>query len=150
QRLAAGDQNIEIAGSARKDEIGRMAAALEGFRSNAIENRRLAEAQDAERLHTDEEKRAALVGMAEKIETEPGMALDQVAERTAAMAATADEMHVSSARTGDSARNAANAAQQVLANARTVADSSEQLTSSIHEIASQVSQSTAVVARAVE
>jgi methyl-accepting chemotaxis protein len=150
QRLAAGDQNIEVAGTGRKDEIGSMAAALEVFRSNAIENRRLAEAQEAERLHKDEEKRAALVGMAEKNETETGMALDQIAARTAAMAATADEMHTSSARTGDSARNAANAAQQVLANARTVADSSEQLTSSIHEIAGQVSQSTAVVARAVE
>ena len=51
---------------------------------------------------------------------------------------------------GGSARYAATAAQQVLANAQTVANSSEQPTGAIHEIAGQVSQSTAVVARAVE
>jgi methyl-accepting chemotaxis protein len=150
QRLAEGDDAVTIAWSGRSDEIGRMAAALEVFRSNALEKRRLAEAQEAERQQADEEKRAALVGMAEKIESETGMALDQIGARTVAMATTADEMLVSSARTGGSARHAADAARQVLANAQTVASSSDQLTSAIQEIAAQVGQSTAVVARAVE
>ena len=150
QHLAEGDEGIEIAGRGRKDEIGRMASALEVFRLNAIENRRLAEAQEAEHQRADEEKRAALIGMAEKIETETGIALDQIGARTAAMATTADEMHASSARTGGSARHAATAAQQVLVNTQTVASSSEQLSGSIREIGAQVSHSTAVVARAVE
>jgi methyl-accepting chemotaxis protein len=150
QRLAEGDDGIEIAGRDRKDEIGRMASALEVFRLHAIENRRLAEAQEAERQRADVEKRAALVGMAEKIETETGIALDQIGARTTAMATTADEMHASSARTGGSARQAATAAQQVLVNTQTVASSSEQLSGSIREIGAQVSHSTAVVARAVE
>ena len=88
--------------------------------------------------------------MAEKIETETGIALDQIGARTAAMATTADEMRASSARTGGSAPNAATAAQQALANAQTVASAAEQLTASIREIGGQVSQSTAVVGRAVE
>jgi methyl-accepting chemotaxis protein len=57
QHLAQGDESVAIAGSDRKDEIGRMAAALEVFRSHAIEKRRLAEAQEAERRHADAEKR---------------------------------------------------------------------------------------------
>lgn len=150
ENLAAGDEGIEITGSGRKDEIGRMAAALAIFRSTVIENRRLAEAQEAEHRRADAEKHAALLGMAKKIETETGQALDQIGARTAAVAATADEMHASSARTGSSARHAANAAQQVLANAQSVASSSEQLSGSIREIAAQAGQSTAVVARAVE
>jgi methyl-accepting chemotaxis protein len=150
QHLAQGDESVAIAGSDRKDEIGRMAAALEVFRSHAIEKRRLAEAQEAERRHADAEKRAALLGMAEKIETETATALDRIGARTAAMAATAEEMHASSARTGGTARHAADAAQQVLTNAQTVASSTDQLSGSIHEIAAQVSHSTAVVARAVE
>jgi methyl-accepting chemotaxis protein len=148
--LAEGNENIDIAANGRKDEIGQMAAALAVFRSNIIENRRLAEAQEAEREQADVEKRAALVGMAEKIETETTAALDQIGARTTAMATTADEMHVSSARTGGSARQAATAAQQVLANAQIVANSSEQLADSIREIGAQVTHSTTVVARAVE
>ncbi|MGC1411514.1 MAG: methyl-accepting chemotaxis protein [Acetobacteraceae bacterium] len=150
QHLAQGDESVAIAGSDRRDEIGRMAAALEVFRSHAIEKRRLAEAQEAERERADVEKRAALLGMAEKIETETATALDQIGTRTAAMAATAEEMHASSARTGGTARHAASAAQQVLTNAQTVANSTDQLSESIHEIAAQVGHSTAVVARAVE
>ena len=150
QHLAEGDESVAIAGSDRRDEIGRMAAALEVFRSHAIEKRRLAEAQEAERQRADVEKRAALLGMAEKIETETAKALDQIGVRTTAMAATAEEMHASSARTGGTARHAANAAQQVLTNAQTVANSTDQLSGAIHEIAAQVSHSTAVVARAVE
>jgi methyl-accepting chemotaxis protein len=147
--LAAGNENIEIAGNGRKDEIGQMAAALAVFRSHVVENRRLSEAQEAERRRADTDKRAALLGMAQKIEMETGSALDQIGARTAAVSATADEMHVSSARTGGSARQAATAAQQVLTNAQIVANSSEQLSGSIREIGVQVSQSTAVVARAV-
>ena len=150
QHLAQGDESVAIAGSDRRDEIGRMAAALEVFRPHAIEKRRLAEAQEAERERADVEKRAALLGMAEKIETETATALDQIGTRTAAMAATAEEMHASSARTGGTARHAASAAQQVLTNAQTVANSTDQLSESIHEIAAQVGHSTAVVARAVE
>ena len=150
QHLAQGDESVAIAGSDRRDEIGRMAAALEVFRPHAIEKRRLAEAQEAERERADVEKRAALLGMAEKIETETATALDQIGTRTAAMAATAEEMHASSARTGGTARHAASAAQQVLTNAQTVANSTDQLSKSIHEIAAQVGHSTAVVARAVE
>ncbi len=150
QRLAEGDESVEFGGAHRKDEIGRMAGALEVFRTQAIEKRGLAEAQEAERRRADQEKHAALIGMAEKIETESGKALEQIGARSAAMAGTADEMHASSARTRGSAKQAAMAAQQVLTNAQTVASSSEQLAASIREIGAQVSQSTAVVARAVE
>jgi methyl-accepting chemotaxis protein len=150
QHLAEGNESIEIVGTGRKDEIGRMAVALEVFRSQAVEKRRLTEAQEVDRQRADAEKHAALVGMAEKIETETSMALEQIGARTAAMAATADDLHALSARTGDSARHTTTAAQQVLANAQTVASAAEQLSISIREIGNQMGQSGAVVARAVE
>ena len=53
------------------------------------------------------------------------------------------------ARPANSAQGAATAAAQALANAQTVASAAEQLTASIREIGAQVSQSTAVVGRAV-
>ena len=150
QRLAEGDENAAIAGANRKDEVGKMAAALQVFRSQAIEKRRLAEAQEAQRQRADTEKHAALVTMAETIETETSRALEQIGARSTGMVQTADEMRSSSARTGGSARQAAQAAQRVLATAQTVASSSEELSASIGEIGSQVSRSAEVVAQAVE
>ena len=96
-----------------------------------------------------QEKHAALVGMAEKIEAETSAALEAIGARTAAMAATAEEMSASASRTGASAESAATAAAQALANAQTVASAAEQLAASIREIGGQVSQSTEVVGRAV-
>ena len=149
QHLAQGDESVAIAGSDRRDERP------DGGRSGGVPAARHREAtsgrgSEAERERADVEKRAALLGMAEKIETETATALDQIGTRTAAMAATAEEMHASSARTGGTARHAASAAQQVLTNAQTVANSTDQLSELIHEIAAQVGHSTAVVARAVE
>jgi hypothetical protein len=59
-------------------------------------------------------------------------------------------MSASATRTGASAVSAASAAAQALANAQTVASAAEQLAASIREIGGQVSQSSAVVGRAVE
>ncbi len=97
-----------------------------------------------------EEKRAALLAMAGRIETDTGSALEQIRGRTAAMTATADAMSASASRTGASAETAAAAAAQALANAQTVATAAEQLSASIREISGQVSQSAQVVSRAVE
>ena len=150
QRLMEGDDSTAIAGTGRKDEIGQMAVALDVFRSNAIERRRLAASQDVERARSEDEKHAALLGMAETIEAEAYRALEQIGGRSRAMAATADEMHASATRTDASSRQAAAAAGQALGNAQAVASAAEQLACSIREIGSQVNQSTTVVGRAVQ
>ncbi len=146
--LADGDRTIDVPCAGDRDEIGHMARAVEVFKQNAIERARL-EAGQVGAEQAAAEKQAALLGMAEKIEAETGAALESVSARTAAMAATAEEMSASAGRTGASAQGAASAAAQALANAQTVASAAEELSASIREIAGQVSQSTAVVGRAV-
>ena len=66
-----------------------MARALEVFRANAVENRRLTEDQAASRLRADQEKRASLDRMAMAIERELGLAVSLVSHRTKSMAAVA-------------------------------------------------------------
>ena len=148
-KLAGGEIAVEIPSRDATDEIGAMAKAVEVFKQNAIERTRLEAEQKAQEERAKQEKQTALVGMAERIETETGTALESVGARTAAMAATAEEMSASARRTGASAQGAASAATQALANAQTVASAAEQLSASIREIAGQVSQSTEVVSRAV-
>jgi methyl-accepting chemotaxis protein len=147
--LAAGNMAAEGAGHDHRDELGDMARAVLVFKDHMIRGNQLAADQEEERRHAEAEKRAALVGMAEKIETETGTALEQIGRLTSAMAAAADAMSVSATRTGGSAQNATTAAGQALANAQGVAGAAEQLSASIREISRQVHQSTAVASRAV-
>ncbi len=133
------------------DKIGGMAGSVLVFKEHMVRAERLGAEQQQEREHADAARHAALVGMAEAIETEAKAALVEVGRRTAEMTETANGMSASAARTGESAQSAAAAAAaQAMANAQTVASAAEQLTASIREIGAQVSQSAVVVERAVE
>jgi methyl-accepting chemotaxis protein len=149
-RLAGGDTNTDVPFATRADEIGAMARAVLVFRDHARDVERLHAAQEAARQQAEQDKHVALVRMAETVETATAEALGQIARQTEAMAANAEAMSVSAARTDRCARAAAEAAVQTRVNAQTVASAAEQLTASVREISSQVSQSTGIVGQAVE
>ncbi len=148
--LAAGAIDVAVPDTGRPDEIGRMALALDVFRAQAIENRALGERQ----IEADREaaigKRAALVAMAERIESEAGDAVQRIGDQTAAVSVTAERMTELAARTGDAARQATAASGEALGTAQAVAGAAEELSASIREISEQVTRSTAVVSRAVQ
>ena len=100
QRLAEGDQTVEVPAQDRADEIGAMARAVEVFKDNAIENR-LGIERDAKHRQVTLDTTAALRGMADTIEAETGTALEDISQRTATMAATAASMNASASRTGE-------------------------------------------------
>lgn len=147
--LAHGDLAATVDGTDRTDEIGDMAGAVLVFQDHMVKEARHATEQEQERQSAAAEKQVALIGMADRIETETTTALNEITTRTAAMTATAEGMSASAARTGSSAQSAATASAQALANAQTVASAAEQLSASIREIGAQVAQSTAIVGRAV-
>ncbi|MBB6180990.1 methyl-accepting chemotaxis protein [Rhizobium flavum] len=55
--LARGDADTAIPFAGRTDEIGEMAAAVEVFRTNALENRRLEQEANAQRSQSEEQRR---------------------------------------------------------------------------------------------
>nr|WP_259663983.1 methyl-accepting chemotaxis protein [Rhizobium bangladeshense] len=57
KRLAGGDADAPIPYAGRADEIGEMAAAVEVFRTNALENRRLEQQANAQRNESEEQRR---------------------------------------------------------------------------------------------
>ncbi len=150
EHLAKGELTTEVPGVERHDEVGGMAGAALVFKEHMVREQHLAAEREQEHERAAAEKHAALIAMAETIETEAQQALAEVGRRTGAMAEAANGMSASAARTDESAESAANSAAQALATAQTVASAAEQLTASIREIGSQVSQSTTVVGRAVE
>jgi hypothetical protein len=92
----------------------------------------------------------ALRMMADTIEREAAIAVEQVGSLTVEMASTAQQMLATAARTGANATDASSAANETLVTAQTVAGAAEELTASIGEITRQVMTSTAAAERAVE
>jgi methyl-accepting chemotaxis protein len=150
QRLAHDELSTAVPGAERKDEVGAMAQAALVFKDHMISEHRLAAEQVSEQHRTAAERQAALAAMAERIEVQTAAALQRISTHSKVVAAEADEMHASADRIGTSAQSAAAAAVQVLASAETTASAAEQLAASIREIGGQMSQSTSVVARAVQ
>ena len=148
-KLADNDLAVEVPATDRKDELGAMARTLLVFKQGMARAAELAARQESERRQGEAEKRTALSAMAEAIETEISATLEQMRQRTAALAATAAEMSASADRTGGAAGSAASAAQEALATVQTVAGAAEQLTASIREITGQMHRSGAMVAQAV-
>jgi methyl-accepting chemotaxis protein len=148
-QLATGDLSVHVPGTQRRDEVGGMAEAVVIFKDHMATSARRAEQQVAEHEHAEAEKRAALLQMADRIETETTASLQHVGDRAGVMASAAGQMHASANRTGAFAGTAAVSAGEALANAQTVAGAAEELAASIRQIGGQVSQSTAVVNSAV-
>jgi methyl-accepting chemotaxis protein len=148
--LADGKLETDVPGTDRQDEVGRMAGTVLVFRQRMVRAEQMTVEREQERERAEQAKLAALTAMAETIETEAKQALAEVGRHTTAMTDAANAMSASATRTGNSAKGAAGAAGQALSNAQTVASAAEELSASIREIAGQVSQSSAVVSRAVE
>ncbi|MBW8813123.1 MAG: HAMP domain-containing protein [Caulobacterales bacterium] len=55
-RLASGDNDVDVPAVGRKDEVGRMAAAVQTFKEAAIENKRLSEERAEQRRQAEESR----------------------------------------------------------------------------------------------
>ncbi|KIL97346.1 Methyl-accepting chemotaxis protein [Paramagnetospirillum magnetotacticum MS-1] len=145
--LADGDTDRQVEGTGRNDEIGSLARAMEVFRGNAKENRRLLDEQEQFKNTAAKERSRALQDMAEGLEHRVKSAVDainQVGQRlngaSQAMTQTADQ-------TSEQTSAVVAATEQTSSNVQTVASAAEELSSSGNEITRQVAL-TADIARA--
>nr|WP_279347274.1 HAMP domain-containing methyl-accepting chemotaxis protein [Govania unica] len=176
--LAAGNLQVEVAGTDREDEIGGMAAAVEVFKNNAIERQRLeaehkhteeaarrAKEEEAERHRVQEEeqrrreqdreeqdrlkRREEMLGLADRFE-------QSVMQLVGSLSASADQMEkaaqgMSSVADETSRQSSvvAKASEQASSNIQMVASAAEELSASVKEISNQVGQSTSFARNAV-
>jgi methyl-accepting chemotaxis protein len=147
-RLAQGDKTIMVPALGRKDEIGRMADAVEVFKQNAIEMDRLAAEQKAEQAKQIEraEKMEAAVAEFDKA---IGDVVAVVASAASEMQGTAQSLSATAEQTTQQANAVSAASEQMTQNVQTVSSATEELSSSIGEIGHQVSESTTIVGEAV-
>lgn len=145
--LAEGDNNVEIAGVGRKDEIGAMAEAVLVFKENAIERERLRaqhEEEEAAKLRRVEHVNS-LIG---EFDTVVSDVLETITQSSADLEATASHLNATAESGSQNAATVAAASEEASTNVRSVAAASEELAASISEIARQVNKSREIAERA--
>jgi methyl-accepting chemotaxis protein len=148
-RLSGGDTDVVIPGGERKDELGTMAQAVDVFRRNIAETRSLREAQEADKQHSESEKKALQRQMADRFEADVKSLVSAVAGATEQMQRAASDITTSVNGTSEQAAAAAGASEEASASVSTVAAATEELASSVAEIGRQVAHSSSVADGAV-
>jgi methyl-accepting chemotaxis protein len=147
-RLAAGDLDVSVEGTERKDEIGLLARALEVFKRNAIDARRLTQAQEAE--NQAKMRRAdALSDLTARFEANVSALTQGLAGAATEMEATAQSLSTTADQSIRQASTVASAAEETSGNVHTVAAASEEMSASIQEIVTQATQSSGMAQQAV-
>jgi methyl-accepting chemotaxis protein len=148
--LSAGHFDVTIPHATRRDEIGDMAKAIEVFRNNGTEKRRLEQEQEARAAETEAQKRAAMQEIAQEFERAVGGIVTAVSSAAAQLKNAAQSMTAAAEETSSQSLTVASASEEASINVQTVAAAAEELAISVSEIARQVSDSARISMEAVQ
>ena len=170
-RLAEGDTAITIPESGRKDEIGAMAQAVQVFKDNLLQTKKMQAEKEAEGRRAAEERKKLhqeRMAMAEEtrkeaedrskmmalitadFDREVMRALDSMASVTTEVENTATAMTSTAEDTSERSGTVALAAEEASANLDSVAEAAEELATSIGKIGGEVGLSAKIAGDAVE
>ncbi|MBE0531240.1 MAG: cache domain-containing protein [Rhodospirillales bacterium] len=149
QRLAEGDKSIKVQFTDQKNEIGDLSRSMDVFLEKTIEMERMREEQVETERRTEEEKRQAMLKLADAFENSVGHVVNQVSSAATEMQSSSEAMGATAEETTRQAAAVAAASEQASANVQTVASASEELASSISEISRQVTQASQIASAAV-
>jgi len=149
QRLAEGDKSIEVKFTDQKNEIGDLSRAMDVFLEKTIEMERMREEQVEAEKRAEEEKRQAVLKLANDFEASVGTVVNQVSSAATEMRSSSEAMSATAEETTRQSAAVAAASEQASANVQTVASAAEELSSSIAEISRQVAQASEIASAAV-
>lgn len=146
--LAGGNKSLEIHGTSRGDELGKMAAAVLVFKENMIKNDEMQAEQEA--LQKERLERAEKVDeLLRDFEQRAGSMMETVAGAAEGIRHSAFDGTTSTDETGSQSFSVALASERTHENINSAAAAAEELASSISEIAHQVGQSSTMAGSAV-
>ncbi|MGP9821716.1 methyl-accepting chemotaxis protein [Salinarimonas sp. NSM] len=148
QRLAEGDLDAEVDATARRDEIGRMGAALGVFRENLMRTRALEAESADQREAAERRRREEMARLAQEFEASVLQLSDEMQAETARLSEAAATLSGIAAQTTEQAVGASSASEETSANVRGVASAAEEMSASINEITSQVHASSEMAVEA--
>jgi methyl-accepting chemotaxis protein len=149
RRIADGD--LESGGPASSgDEIGRMAAALEIFRANALEMLSLQREQQASEKRAAADRRVDMHRLADGFEGAVGEIIHTVSSAATELEGSANTLTSTAVSTENLTNLAAASANDASTNVQSVAMASAEMASSINEISRRVHESSQIASQAVE
>jgi len=149
-RVSGGELEGAVPETGRGDEIGEMAAALAVLRENALAKRRL-EGETARReQEAAAEKRAALVALADRLDSSVGQIVGRLGEAGEGLRGVAATMVQAAESARDGTEGARRSAGSAATNVNGVAAAVEEMTSTSAEIGRQVTEASGVIRAAVE
>jgi len=150
KQLAAGNLDVEIAGSGRHDEIGLMACTVEVFKNSALECERLKREQEEAERRAAAQHKAEMQRLADDFESAVGEIIETVTSASTELEASAGTLTSTADHSQELASSVAAASEQATANVQSVASATEEMSSSITEISRQVQESARIASDAVE
>jgi methyl-accepting chemotaxis protein len=149
-KLAAGNFQVVLPGLGRKDEIGDMAGAVEGFKLKAAEKaERAAEEREAEARKIAAQRKADMQKLADDFHATVGGIIQTVSSASSELEAAAGTLTGTAEVTQQLSGTVAAASEQASANVQSVASATEEMTSSVNEISRQVQESARIAGEAV-
>ncbi|MBB4199593.1 hypothetical protein CCR94_14845 [Rhodoblastus sphagnicola] len=149
-RLAGGDDAVEIVGRDRFDEIGSIANAVETFRRNAKTKRQTESGEARDRTEKAMARQTAVERLASEFEGAVGSVIESVSNAVSKLESASTGLTKTASSTDQISESAASASKQASRNVQSVAAATEELSSSVNEIASQAFQAKEIAESAVQ
>lgn len=137
-KLADQDYSDEVPYTAARSEIGKMAATVQVFKENGRETLRLREERVANELKAAEDKKAMMLDMARRFESQVGGMIQNLVVDSEKLQDASKNMEKNASQTQGASVSVASASEQTSANVATVASATEEMGASAREIAFQV------------
>ena len=148
-KLAQGDMAVDIPALERQDEIGRMAAAVQVFKDNALKAAELATVTRQEQ-RAKEARARRLDQLSGQFDQSVSSLLQEVEAAMSGMKEMAGTMTQAATETSSKSGTVTEAAQSASSNVNTVASATEELAASVGEIGTRVQRSTEIAQKAVQ
>ena len=148
--LADGRLDVVLPGLGRRDEVGEIAAAVELFKTKAVEKAHdEAHRQEEEARSTATARKAAMQQLADQFEATVGRVVGTVSTTAGQLERAAGTLTNTADTTQRLSGSVAAASEEASANVQSVASATEELTASVQEISRQVSESRKIADDAV-
>ena len=146
-RLAEGDNEVQIDGIDRGDEVGDMSRTVQVFKDNAVERAQL-QWQNAQDESVREKRQQTIDSLISSFRATAGEALGTVEATAQSLDDTAHALTEIARDSTGYASSTCSSSDEATSNVQTVASAAEELAASIGEISRQVAQTTDIVERA--
>jgi methyl-accepting chemotaxis protein len=146
--LSGGDMEAEVAAANDRDEIGEMARALQVFKDNMIEARRL-EIEQREEQVSKEHRRQHVEQSVNEFNGAVNASLQALAEAATELRGASEAVSSTALEANLKAAAVSSASAQATGNVRMVAAASQDLSGSIEQIARQVTHASEMAGRSV-